>query len=160
MGILVLDTNMNLVMVSILSERPRVSREYKRRLYSFIAYYITHFLSDACIVIISTCLSIPIFTVLVGMSDIGLLLIVLLLEVLAAGALCVFIAGLLTKAEIGNLVLLPIEMAFIEVSGYFISLNCIPIFMNWFKYLSYFYYSFNLILIIFNIDNTMAECSL
>jgi energy-coupling factor transporter ATP-binding protein EcfA2 len=142
------DLNMSLVVLGILSERAVVIREYKQRIYSLRAYYLNRLVIDLCYIVVICVLYTSIIVLLTDLHR-GLLVIsITTLSVMTACAIAALVATLSSTPQVALLILNPLQQILCTVSGIYISIRSIPLYVRWFKYLSYWFYGFNLLLIL------------
>jgi energy-coupling factor transporter ATP-binding protein EcfA2 len=149
-----LESNMNLMLVEIPTERALVIWEYRRQLYSVPAYYLSRLIVDTGYNIITATGYMGIILLLAGLPHWFRLICVMILILITACSFAVFIASISSTTRTALLTLQPTQNIFANLSGFFINLNTIPLIIQWIKYLSYFYYGYRLLLLVqwYNVD--------
>lgn len=147
MLLLLFGSNMSVIIISVTLERPLVIREYKRHTYSLTSYYIVRFFANTCYSIASSCLYMMFIVLLVDVRHGATVIGIVTLATLTAAAWASLIGTLAPTPTAGILIIQPFQIAVNQFSGYYIRLHSVPAFIRWFKYLSYFYYCYSLLLI-------------
>ncbi|CAF1335104.1 unnamed protein product [Didymodactylos carnosus] len=126
----------------------QVYRDYRRRLYSVHAYYITKFITDLPYFIVITIIFLSIVYFMSNMRNYFLICGVMILITLTGTALASVVAAVSNSVESGLLYILPTQNMFSHVSGFYINSASIPSFIAWFQYLSMYYYGYSVMLIL------------
>ena len=142
------ESNTTLLLVGIPTERSVVTREYKRRMYSLQAYYISRLIIDTLYGVITCVLYITIIVILTGLRRWFLLITVVTINVMTVSAMATLMASLSKTPRAGLLLLAPIQQILVQFSSYYINLRSVPFYIRWLQYLSHSYYGYSLILMV------------
>ncbi|CAF2056100.1 unnamed protein product [Rotaria magnacalcarata] len=143
-----LESNMSLTLVEIPNEREMVVCEYRRHLYSVGAYYISRLIIDTCFHVISATVYISIIAAMTDLHHWIILVCLTILIVMTACASAALIAALSSSARTALLYSQPIQNLFRALTGFFINLHSLPVFLRWLPYISYMHYAYQLILVV------------
>ena len=147
MFIIVANSDMSLLLIDIPGERGLIIRDYKRRTYTLTAYCLARFITDTAYVIVTGFVYTLVIVVLVDMKQKALVICIVITLVLACCGFAWCIASLAPTPRLSLLLLQPTQMPLFQFSGYMINLKSLPAYISWFRYLTYYYYSFSLVML-------------
>ena len=133
---------MSIVAISTLNERARLIRDRQRGTYSIGAYYVTKLILDSIFVIVVTVVYMSFIVWLINLKHWALTLVTVSLQILAACGTISLLVACVSSILMVLLLLQSLVMILTQFSGYFIHLRSIPIYLDWFKYISLHYYAY------------------
>ncbi|XP_054159477.1 protein white-like [Oppia nitens] len=125
-------------------ELPLFLREHNNGMYRVSAYFFAKTLAEAPFYLLLPFLFVCIFYYMVGLnSGIIQFLTCALVSVLVANTACSFgylVSCMSSDVTIALAITPPVMVAFLIFGGYFLNNDSVPIYFIWFKYISFFYY--------------------
>lgn len=143
-----LESNMSIMIVGTITERPVIIHDYKRGMYSIPAYYLTRLAADVIYGIITSVVYTGITIGFVGFNQPFLVIVVSTLDLLAGISASALIAASTSSIKMALIFLQPIFLSIAQFSGYYMNTSTIPVYVRWLQYISFFYYYFHLMLMI------------
>lgn len=138
------------VIAVLCSELPILAREHSAGMYRVAPYFFSKNLAEVHVFVLIPIAYVTIFYYMVGLNTgfehfLFTMMVAILVSTVALG-FGYLVSAMSPTADIGLSIAPLILMPLMQLSGYFININNIPLWLSWLRYFSWTYYAFQLIL--------------
>ena len=146
-----------------LFDRSIYVREHRNGMYRPSAYYIGKILQDVPLGLAVQFVFATIAYYMVGLQDtaakFGWFYLISALVMLNSYSMCMFMSNISKNYQVANVIAPLVLVLYLLPSGFLINLNSIPIYWRWIKYISFFRYGFEA-LVVNEFDGLVFECNM